>query len=183
MNIWLASASPRRKQLLEWSGCLCTIHPQDIDESCHDGEEPVAYALRLAKEKAAGGPEDCCVLAADTIVHMNGDLYGKPKDKRDATRILTELSGCWHTVTTSVCIRLAGHERLFAVHTKVRLRELERTEIAAYVASGEADDKAGAYGIQGRAGAFVAEVHGSWTNVMGLPVESVLDAIKELSKA
>jgi septum formation protein len=179
MRLWLASGSPRRKQLLQWSGYDCDVHPQDIDESRRDGESPVAYALRLAHEKASGGPTDRLVLAADTIVHRGESLYSKPTDRADARRILSELSGSAHTVTTSVCLRWQGRECLFAVHTDVRLRDLTANEIRAYVDSGEADDKAGAYGIQGRAGSFVADLRGCWTNVMGLPMERVLAALSE----
>lgn len=183
MRIWLASGSPRRKQLLEWSGYTCEVHPQDIDESRKTGEPPRSYALRLASEKCAGGPQDRVVLAADTIVHMGEVLYGKPTDRDDARRILSELSGTWHTVTTSVCLRYGHEEELFAIDTAVRLRVLTEWEIDSYIATGEADDKAGAYGIQGHAGAFVAEVQGSWTNVMGLPLEKVLEVLKRWSKS
>lgn len=181
MNIWLASGSPRRKQLLEWSGYHCDVHPKDIDESLHINEAPIEYALRLAEEKSSGCPHDAVVLAADTIVHMQDTVFGKPVHRADALRILETLSGHWHIVTTSVCIRHGIEKHLFATHTRVRLRELTATEIANYVSSGEADDKAGAYGIQGRAGAFVAEVQGSWTNVMGLPLEPVLKTLRGLS--
>jgi septum formation protein len=182
LKIWLASGSPRRKQLLEWSGFSCEVHPANIDESQRLNEAPVDYALRLAEEKSAQGPKQRIVISADTIVHMNDTLYGKPRDRADAVRILRELSGTWHTVTTSVCIAHNGIQDVFATHTQVRLRTLTDTEIKGYVETGEADDKAGAYGIQGRAGAFVAEVQGSWTNVMGLPVEAVLQRLKAIQQ-
>ena len=180
MNIWLASGSPRRKQLLEWSGYQCEVHPQDIDESVRVDEDPMTYVLRMALEKSEGCPNDRVVISADTIVHANGLIYGKPTDRDDAIRILSHLSNTTHTVTTAVCVRRGPTQKRFAIHTTVRLRALTHQEIQSYVDSGEADDKAGAYGIQGRAGAFVAEVNGSWTNVMGLPVEAVINVLKEL---
>ena len=134
----------------------------------------------MAQEKSEGSPPDRYVLSADTIVHSEGRIYGKPVDRADAVRILSELSGTTHTVTTAVCMRYQEDVHLFACDTKVRLRSLTVKEIQTYVDSGEADDKAGAYGIQGPAGAFVAEVNGSWTNVMGLPVEAVLETLKKL---
>ena len=180
MRLWLASGSPRRKQLLEWSGYQCDVHPKNIDESVGENEDPMSYVLRMAREKSEACPTDQVVLSADTIVHAEGHIYGKPVDRADAFRILRTLSGTTHTVTTSVCIRHQEEMRLFACDTRVRLRHLRDSEIQRYVDSGEADDKAGAYGIQGTAGAFVAEVNGSWTNVMGLPVEAVLEALKEM---
>lgn len=181
MRVWLASASPRRKQLLEWCGFNADVHPSDIDETPRPGEAPIPYALRMASEKSAFGPKDRIVLAADTIVHMEETVYGKPKNREDAYRILSELSNTWHTVTTAVAIQGCGHSEVFAVHTEVRLRALEDSDIERYLATGEADDKAGAYGIQGSAGAFVAEIQGSWTNVMGLPTERVVDTLRRLS--
>jgi septum formation protein len=171
--IWLASGSPRRKQLLEWAGLEVEVRPSEIDERQAPGEAPVAYATRLAREKAKG-PDDRLVLAADTVVHLEGVVLGKPTSRVEAVSHLLALSGRWHEVTTGVCLRSGGVERVWHVSTKVRFRELGRGEVEAYVATGDADDKAGAYGIQGRAGGFVAELQGSWTNVMGLPLESVL---------
>lgn len=181
MTLWLASGSPRRRQLLEWVGYALEVRPSDIDETRHDGEDPVDYAHRLAREKAAVAPEDRMVVAADTVVHVEGRILDKPVDHDDAKAHLRRLSGRWHEVTTGVCVRRGEQVRVFHVTTRVRFRTLSDAEIDAYVATGEADDKAGAYGIQGRAGVFVAEVRGSWTNVMGLPVEAVIKAIGELS--
>ena len=180
MNIWLASASPRRKQLLEWCGFNSDVHPSDIDETPRTGEAPIPYALRMATEKSAFGPKNRIVLAADTIVHRDKTVYGKPKDRVDAHRILTELSNTWHTVTTAVAIQSQERSEIFSVDTQVRLRKLQEAHIERYLATGEADDKAGAYGIQGSAGAFVAELQGSWTNVMGLPTEKVVEILRSL---
>jgi septum formation protein len=182
-NLVLASGSPRRRDLLQWCGYHPTVQPQQIDESPKHGELPVPYALRLAQEKAEASPESAIpVVAADTIVHMNETIFGKPKDREHGRNILRTLSGCWHTVTTAVCVRQGTHVNTFAIHTRVRMRELSAAELESYLDSGEGDDKAGAYGIQGRAGTFVAEVQGSWTNVMGLPVEEVLHALSQLER-
>lgn len=185
MKVCLASGSPRRRQLLGWCDVTCEVCPQDIDESWRPPESPVAYAQRLASEKARAALAEASglpVVAADTIVHFEGQILGKPVDRADATAMLTRLSGREHRVTTAVCVAREGHaEALMAITTRVRFRSLEPAEIEAYVATGDADDKAGAYGIQGRAGVFVAQVEGSWTNVMGLPVEETLDALKRLA--
>ncbi|MCA9570423.1 MAG: Maf family protein, partial [Myxococcales bacterium] len=118
--------------------------------------------------------------AADTVVHLEGRPYAKPDDDDDAARMLRELSGVWHHVTTGVAIARAGEVRSFRVTTDVRFRNLSDAEIARYVATGEPHDKAGAYGIQGLGGALVAEVRGDWTNVMGLPLEATLKALEAL---
>ena len=170
-RIWLASGSPRRRQLLEWAGFDVEVHPPHIPEEPRPGEDAVAYAVRLATEKAATG-RGAVVLAADTVVHRDGALFEKPRDRDEARAHLRALSGGWHDVTTGVW--LGGP---FSVTTRVRFRALSAEEIDAYLATGEADDKAGAYGIQGRGGSFVAELHGSWTNVMGLPLEAVLERL------
>jgi septum formation protein len=178
--IWLASGSPRRRVLLTWAGVEVEVRPSDVDERLHDGEDPVAYAERLAASKAALAPSDRIVVAADTVVHADGVVFDKPADRREAVANLEALSGRWHGVTTGVCVGRGRDQRVFHTTTRVRFRVLSRAEIEAYVATGEADDKAGAYGIQGRAGAFVAEVQGSWTNVVGLPLEAVLPEIAAL---
>lgn len=176
-QIWLASASPRRRQLLEWVGFQVQGGGVDIDESEISGELPSRYAMRLAQTKAERVHSDALVLAADTVVHHDGLIYGKPADRAHAREMLLVLSDRTHEVTTGVAIRRGDRSRVFAVTTKVRFRELAPAEVDAYVATGESDDKAGAYGIQGRAGVFVTEIHGSWTNVMGLPVAEVLEAL------
>jgi septum formation protein len=179
-RIWLASGSPRRRQLLEWVGYAVDVHPSGAEEVRAPGEHAVAYAERLAEAKAAGVPADRVGLAADTVVHLGDAIFEKPVDRDDAVAILRALSGRWHEVTTAVCAVHGDVRKVLHVTTDVRFRELSDAEIAAYVATGEADDKAGAYGIQGRAGSFVAEVRGSWTNVMGLPIEAVLPILHGL---
>lgn len=176
-QIWLASGSPRRRQLLTWSGHAVAVRPADIDETPRDGEEPVAYATRLAAEKAASAPAGELVIAADTVVHLDGTLLGKPADTEEAAAFVRQLSGRWHCVTTGVCVR-GKADSLFAVTSDVRFRALTDSEITSYAESEEGLDKAGAYGIQGRGGSLVAEVRGSWTNVMGLPMEETLRAVE-----
>ena len=177
--IWLASGSPRRRELLAWAGWTVDVRPADIDETRRPEHDPVTHALRLAREKAATGADDRIVVAADTIVHRGNELFEKPADGEEAGRHLRALSGGWHLVTTAVCVRL-GLGEPFAVTTRVRFRTLGEDEIAAYVATGEAYGKAGAYAIQGVGGALVAEVQGSWTNVMGLPLEETDRALRAL---
>lgn len=182
MRIVLASASPRRRELLGWAGVTVEVRPAGIDEARRPGEDPVAWACRLAAEKAAAVDEPhTIVLAADTVVHQHARVFDKPRDRAEAVAHLRALSGGEHAVTTGVCLRRGGVVDVFPVTTRVGFRDLSHAEIEAYVATGDADDKAGAYGIQGRAGVFVSWVDGSWTNVMGLPVEAVLARLAEVA--
>lgn len=177
MRVWLASGSPRRRQLLEWAGCTVVGHPMPVDEAWIDGESPADAAERLAIAKNVGPAEET-VVSSDTVVHLDDRPFGKPTDADDARRMLALLSGRWHQVTTGVCITSPAGRRSFRVTTQVRFRELSAAEIDRYVATGEPMDKAGSYGIQGLGGALVAEVRGSWTNVMGLPLEATLSALE-----
>lgn len=185
MSLILASGSPRRAELLSWLGLNPEIQPQDIDEQRRPGEAGVDYARRLAREKARAALSRAAagdwILAADTVVHLNDQVFDKPRDRAQAAGHLRSLSGREHRVTTG-CALAAPEEPIQVFHatTRVRFRDLTSQEIAAYLATGEGDDKAGAYGIQGRAGVFVAELHGSWTNVMGLPVELCLDRLGQV---
>jgi septum formation protein len=164
--------------LLEAAGIAVETHPSGVDETPAPGADPVAHALDLAVRKAASGPADRVVLAADTVVHRAGALFDKPTDRAEAAAHLAALSGAWHAVTTAVCCRRPGRPpQAFQVTTRVRLRTLSAAEIAAYVATGEADDKAGAYAIQGRGAALVAAIEGSYTAVVGLPLEETLAAL------
>ena len=173
----LASASPRRRELLERIGLAPTqILPADIDETPRAGERPRALASRLAAAKAAAAAHDAAalgawVLAADTVVACGRRLLGKPADAAEARAFLALLSGRRHRVTTAVAVvapdgRAAARE----VTTHVRFKRLSPGETAAYVASNEWADKAGGYAIQGRAGGFVVAVNGSCSNVVGLPL-------------
>ena len=185
----LASASPRRRALLASVGLVPVICPANVDEARLQGESPVALAERLAHAKASSemvrrGLLDVTgwALGADTVVHCAGTVFEKPVDRADAVRILSALSGKWHEVTTGFCVQSVqegslGDKTIAHVTTRVRFRVLSRLEIDAYIETGEPLDKAGAYGIQGLGGALVAEVQGSYTNVVGLPLDAVLHAL------
>jgi septum formation protein len=166
--------------LLEAAGLAVDVRPAHLDESRIPGMAPVAHALRLAREKASAAPADARVVAADTVVHLGDALFEKPADRAEAARHLRALSGREHAVTTGVCVRRGAREEAFTVTTAVRFRALSDDDIARYLATGEADDKAGAYGIQGLGMVLVAEVRGDFTNVVGLPVEPTLAAIGRL---
>ena len=177
--IILASGSPRRRDLLAADGFSVEVLPPDLDETARPGETPDALVERLAREKAAAIAVDRegIVVAGDTVVVLDDSILGKPTDDADATQMLRALSGRTHTVLGGWCVRrgtqvLSGVER-----TEVRFRSLSESEIAAYVATGEPHDKAGAYGIQERGGAFVRAVTGSYDNVVGLPLATVRSAI------
>ena len=184
-HLLLASASPRRLGLLRAIGVpIHRVEPPDIDESVRAGELPEDYALRLAREKAhAVGRAGEVVLAADTVVHADGQIFGKPADDGDARRILHSLSGRWHGVTTGWCVRpvsdTAGAMQSGVVTAKVRFRDLSPAMIAAYIRTGEGTDKAGGYGVQGLGAALVAEVSGSASTVVGLPLDAVLAALAD----
>jgi septum formation protein len=171
----LASASPRRAELLRAAGYDFLVRIADIDESLRDGESPRDYVLRVAHEKAiAVEPRpDEFVLAADTTVVVDESILAKPVDAADATAMLRRLSGREHDVLTGVCLVRGDHVDARVAATRVAFATMSEAEIAAYVASGEPMDKAGAYGIQGRASRFVTDVHGSYSNVVGLPVALV----------
>ncbi|MBM4364748.1 MAG: septum formation protein Maf [Deltaproteobacteria bacterium] len=170
--IVLASASPRRRELLSAAGVLFTVRPADVDEAQTPGEEPVAYALRVAASKARAVDAER-VLAADTVVHLDGEVLHKPGVAEAAIATLRRLSGREHTVTTAVVLR-APVERSVVVHTRVCFRALLDDDIARYVATGEPLDRAGAYAIQGGGGALVDWIDGSYTNVVGLPLRETL---------
>jgi septum formation protein len=173
----LASASPRRAELLTAAGIPFEARPAHVDERIHPGEEAVAYASRVALEKARavqatsdGRP----VLAADTVVVVDRQILGKPADSDDAKRMLRMLSGRAHEVVTAVV--LVSRNGSFVTGTEVSTVEftlLNRAEIDWYVATGEPSDKAGAYAIQGLASRFVTRIEGSYSNVVGLPVALV----------
>lgn len=176
----LASASPRRRELLAAVGLEPLVRPADVDEAVRPGERPEAYGLRVASEKARAGAHALPVLAADTVVALDGRSLGKPATPEEAKISLRDLSGRSHAVHTAVALRVGEVVATRLVTTKVRFRSLPEAEIAAYVATGEPMDKAGAYGIQGRGGALVAEITGSYSNVVGLPLEETLALLAEV---
>lgn len=174
----LASASPRRRWLLEKLGVRFDVLPLDIDERARPGESPEAFAQRMADEKAAAAAarhSGAWVLAADTVVALEGESFGKPRDAAEAAGMLARLSGRAHTVLTAVTLLDpdgAPVERA-VVATGVVFRALTAADIGAYVASGEPLDKAGAYAVQGEGAHLVDRIDGSYTNVIGLPLAEV----------
>ncbi|MCB9741082.1 MAG: septum formation protein Maf [Alphaproteobacteria bacterium] len=178
MTLTLASGSPRRRHLLEQLGYALQVAPQDIDETPHAGEPPLDYARRMAVEKAQSFSGAGPVLSADTVVHRGARIFGKPEDEADAVAMLGELADGWHEVTTATCLRWPGGERVRLVTTSVRFRAASQAELRGYVATGEPADKAGAYGIQGIGGFLVAELRGSYSNVVGLPLVEVLEDLQ-----
>jgi septum formation protein len=179
----LASASPRRRELLGGLGLRFEVRAADVDETPHPNEEPGAYVLRLAREKAqaAARPGEL-VLAADTTVVIDGEILGKPLDDEDAARMLRLLAGREHEVLTGVALFEADPGRLAARVNRsgVRMAPLSEAEIDWYVATGEPRDKAGAYAIQGLGALFVDAVSGNYSNVVGLPVPTVYRLFAEL---
>ena len=189
----LASQSPRRRELLSEAGFDLDIRPADIDEARLPGESPVELVERLAAEKAEAAraaldasPADGLLVAADTIVWMDDEALGKPENPEDAARMLRELSGRTHHVSTGVCVlRLAGDgsaaaQASFVETTDVTFWELTDAEIAAYVSTGEPLDKAGAYGIQGAGRLLVEKIDGDYSNVVGLPVARLVREVTRL---
>jgi septum formation protein len=175
VRLILASASPRRRELLDQLGARYLVDPADIDESRRGGESPTDYVQRMAQEKAllvaARHPATGhAVLAADTTVEIDGDVLGKPADHFDGLAILARLGGRVHSVLTAVCLHSAAGTSIELVVTRVEFVPLSRETCEAYLASDEPWDKAGAYGIQGLAGAFVRRIEGSYSNVVGLPL-------------
>lgn len=176
-RLTLASASPRRRELLALLGFALTVRPAGTDESPRAGEAPRDYVLRVAREKARAVRGET-VLAADTAVVLGGEILGKPRDGADARRMLRALSGAPHEVLTGVCVRRGELERGIVVAAEVRMDPLTDAQIDWYVASGEPLDKAGAYAIQGLGGAFVRELRGSVSNVVGLPLAETLELLR-----
>ena len=183
MKLILASSSPRRKELLSKLEYPFEIIPSGIEENSV-ASEPTELVQELASMKAADVFErypDCVVIGCDTVVDFEGVVMGKPKDRQDAKRMLNALSGKTHCVHTGVCILSPVGEWLFCDTTEVRFRELSEEEIADYVAKGEADGKAGAYGIQDDS-RFAASFKGDFDNVVGLPVYRVKQVLDKIFK-
>jgi len=180
----LASSSPRRAELLQAAGISFRVQAANVDEAVQTGERSIDYVIRLAREKASVVAELCqesaVVLGADTIVVIENELIGKPADEDDARRMLRMLSGKWHEVLTGVALIAPREARTDAATTRVKFAPLSDDEIEWYVASGEPSDKAGAYAIQGLASRFVERIEGSYSNVVGLPVETVWRLLKEM---
>ena len=195
-RIVLASASPRRAELLEAAGIEFDVMPADIDETAHTGEAPEAYVRRVAEAKACAIARRAgarIILGADTTVVIGGEMLGKPADDADAKRMLRLLSGRTHDVLTAVTVRRGPHVSTDArsakaegstarmttavCRTEVEFAALSAEEIAWYVGTGEPRDKAGAYAIQGYASRFVTRIAGSYSNVVGLPIALVYEML------
>ena len=178
----LASASPRRQELLRNAGISFEVQPAEIPEDTHPGEPAKDCAERLARDKALAvarqRPRDV-VLGADTIVVVDGQILGKPADRADAVRMLRMLSGREHRVITGVALVVSGQWFVASEITNVTFSEITEREIADYVATGEPMDKAGAYAIQGIASRWVPRVEGDYSNVVGLPVALVYRMLRD----
>ena len=185
MKYILASMSPRRKEILSDMGLCFTVEPSDVDENIGVFEpEMLVKELSLLKavniaSKHTG--EEALIIAADTVVALKGEILGKPKDEEDAKRMLLMLSGETHSVFTGYCVSDAKSGKTVSecAETKVTFRKLTDEEIVEYIKSGEPMDKAGAYGIQGKAGKFVSDTDGEYTNVVGLPKEALKKLLEE----
>jgi nucleoside triphosphate pyrophosphatase len=199
MELILASASPRRQELLRSAGIPFTVQPTDIPEIPRAGEAPKAFAERLAREKARQIHRTCprhCVLGADTVVVVDSQILGKPRDADDAARMLRLLSGRTHQVTTGVCLvgpitvgrdedredgdsnAETSFEDLRSETTRVTMSELSEDDIHSYIATGEPVDKAGAYAIQGIASRWIPRIEGDYSNVVGLPVALIWSMLR-----
>ena len=180
-RIVLASQSPRRAELIGRLGLDFDTVPADIDETARDGEDPAAYAERLAREKAqaiAVSRPDALVVGSDTIVVIDGDLLGKPRDRQQAVEMLLRLEGREHEVCTGIAVVHGDRVESGLERVRVRFRALDRRACEEYVATGEPMDKAGAYGIQGFGSALVEGVDGDYFAVMGLPVVHMLKLLE-----
>ena len=181
MRLILASASPRRAELLRAAGYEFEIVVADVDERVRDGEPPAEYVRRLAAEKSSAVmAADAIILGADTTVVVDDEILGKPRDDDEAAAMLRRLAGRHHEVLTGVSIRQGAHEVGRVESTAVWFSVLTKEDIAWYVASGEGRDKAGAYAIQGLASRFIPRIEGSYANVVGLPVAVVAELLRSV---
>lgn len=183
--IILASRSPRRIELLSQMGLSCEVIPADIDESTQQDESAVDYVSRLAKQKALAvmgklRQSHRHILAADTTVALNGIILGKPENAKEAEYMLQQLSGRQHEVHTAITVCCDNDLKTMTNTTRVELTELTEKMIANYIASGEYRDKAGSYGIQGLAGAWIKRIEGSYSGVMGLPLYETAKLLAEM---
>lgn len=181
-SIVLASASPRRQELLRNAGIDFVVRPADIPEVPLRGELPREFAERMSLEKAKASRDkgsDGLILAADTVVTVEGEILGKPANADDARRMLRLLGDRTHEVITAVCLLDEGFTDIRSERTRVHLNAISEAEIADYIASGEPMDKAGAYAIQGRASRWISKIEGDYYNVVGLPVDLVWRMLQE----
>ena len=181
-KIILASASPRRSDLLAQMGYVFETIPADVDETVHAGADPAEEAVRLAVAKAEEGAASAAqavVIGADTLCALDGQILGKPRDREDAVEMLRRLSGTRHHVITGICVldTATGRRVAESVSTAVTMRPMTNEQIREYVDSGEADGKAGAYAIQETADRYVLNIEGSFDNVVGLPTERLAEIL------
>jgi len=187
MRLILASASPRRAELLRAAGFEFDIVATDVDESVRLGETPTMYVRRLAADKssaaqasgAAGRGDDAIVLGADTTVVVDGDILGKPQDESASAAMIRRLAGRTHEVLTGISLRRGAYEIGRVERTAVTFAPLGDADVVWYVKGGEGRDKAGAYAIQGLASRFVTRIDGSYANVVGLPVAAVVELLRD----
>jgi septum formation protein len=179
----LASASPRRRELLDLVGIQHTVDPADIDESMHAGEVPAAHVERLAREKAskvAARHPDAFVIAADTVVVLDGRVMGKPRTEDEAYAMLSDLSGATHIVLTGMACTFNGKLESSVDDVSVTFRSLSGDEVREYIATGEPMDKAGSYGIQGYGATIVRRIDGDYFAVMGLSLVRLVELMQRL---
>ncbi len=198
MELILASASPRRRELLELAGCDFSVRVSAVDEDSCDprpeimvrdlsGKKALSVANDICREQVPGDKEDKIVLGSDTVVACGGEILGKPEDEEDARRMLSMLSGATHQVYTGVTLVAIRQGEIFEKTTftectDVVMRELSGEEIEAYIRTGEPMDKAGAYGIQGKAAVFVSGIRGDYYNVVGLPLCATITEVRKLER-
>jgi len=184
----LASASPRRRELLSWLGLRPPVRPADVDETANSGESAPDFVLRMAREKAHASraahrseAAQAWVLAADTVVVLDDEVLGKPTDRDDARTMLRRLSGRVHEVLTGTCLLAPGGDevRCRCVRSEVKFRVVRDDEVEPYLDVAAWSDKAGGYAVQGVAAMFIQTIRGSWTNVMGLPLSEVVEDMRE----
>jgi septum formation protein len=199
VRLILASGSPRRAELLRAAGFVFDVFVPDVDETRRDGEPAEEYVRRVSQDKSSaalrclraddgdarqtdGRRNAEVIIAADTVVVVNGDILGKPRDHSDAASMLRRLSGRWHEVMTGVSVRAGLRETGSVAVTRVQFAELTDTDIDWYVTSGETVDKAGAYAIQGLGSRFIPRIDGSYANVVGLPISLVQELLKRFER-
>ena len=187
MKIVLASQSPRRKEIMEKLKIPFLVRRSEVCEELYIGEEPCDYVLRMAEAKAAEVAEfekEALVIGADTIVCLDNEILGKPRDKEDAYRILCKIKNRNHVVYTGICMNQNNGENIisFVEKTEVSFADMSQREILEYIESGEPMDKAGAYGIQDRGALFIKKINGCFYNVMGLPVRRIYEELKKLNE-
>ena len=174
MAVILASQSPRRRELLTKLGLCFSVVTADVDETMQQGKDPRDEVARVCRAKAQAvrdrGHDKDLIIAADTIVVVQGEVLGKPKDREDAARMLRLLSGKDHEVMTGLTVLQAEQSRTLVETAKIHFRQLDEQELAAYIATGEPMDKAGAYGIQGHFAKYIREIRGEYTTIVGLPL-------------